>query len=51
MSMWEYLSKIKTPYDLLEAAGYAVTDTEQISSILGGLEDEYEATVAMISSK
>lgn len=49
--MREYLSKIKTTCDLLEAAGHIVSDTEQLLTILSGLNEEYEVVVAVISSK
>lgn len=37
-NMREYLSKVKTTCDLLEAAGHKVTDSEQIMTILNGLK-------------
>lgn len=45
----EYLSKIKTTCDLLEAAKHKISDTEQVLTILSGLSEEY--AVAVISSK
>lgn len=47
----EYLSKITTTCDLLEAAGHKISDSEQIMTILNGLSDEYEVLVATISSQ
>lgn len=49
-TMGEYLAKIKTTCDLLEAAGHKISDSEQVLIILSGLNDEYEAVVAVISS-
>ena len=49
-SMRDYLSKAKTICDQLACAGHKVADTEQILCILSGLDDEYEAVVAIISS-
>jgi hypothetical protein len=48
--MRDYLSKAKTICDQLACAGHKITDTEQILCMLGGLDDEYEAVVAIISS-
>lgn len=49
-SMREYLYKIKTLCDLLEAACHKVSEFEQILTILNGLSDDYEAVVAVIAS-
>jgi hypothetical protein len=51
LSMGEYLAKIKTTCDLLEAAGHKITESEQVLIILSGLNDEYESVVAVISSQ
>lgn len=42
LCMREYLTKIKTLCDLLDAAGHRVFDTEQILTILNGLDREYK---------
>lgn len=51
MTIREYLSKIKTLCDLLESAGHKVTESEHILTILNGLDNDYEAIVAVISSQ
>lgn len=49
--MREYLFKIKTTCDLLEASSHKVSDSEQILTILNGLSDDYEAVVAVIATQ
>lgn len=49
--MRDYLSKIKMLCDQLASAGHKISDYEQILSILNGLDEEYEAVAAVISSK
>lgn len=49
--MREYLTKIKTLCDQLGTASHKVSELVQMLSILSGLDDEYEAVVAVISSK
>lgn len=51
LSMREYLTKMKTYYDLLEATCHKVSETKHVISIMNGLDEEYEAVVAIISSK
>lgn len=49
--MGEYLTRIKTTCDLLEAAGHKILDSEQVFIILSGLSEEYEIVVVVISSQ
>lgn len=51
MNVREYLSKIKNLCDLLESSGHKVSETEHVLSILNRLGDEFEAVVAVITSK
>lgn len=51
MSIREYLSEIKNLCDLLESSGHKVSETEHVLSILNGLSDDFEAIVAVITSK
>lgn len=51
LSMRDYLTKIKTLCDQLASVDHKITDTEQVLCILGGVDDEYESFVAVISSK
>lgn len=49
--MREYLTKIKTLCDQLATASHKLFDLEKMLPILSGLDDEYEAVVAVVSSK
>lgn len=51
MTMREYVTKAKNYCDLLSTAGYKVSETEQILTILSGLDEDYESIVAVISAK
>lgn len=51
LSMKDYLTKMKSLSDLLEAAGHKVSETDHILAILNGLGDEYESIIAIISSQ
>lgn len=51
MNVREYLSKIKNLCDLLESSGHKVNETEHVLNILNGLGEEFEAIVAVISSR
>lgn len=48
--MRDYISQVNNICNMLEAAGHKVSEKEQILSILNGLNEEYEAVVAVISS-
>ena len=49
--MREYLLKMKSYFDMLNAASHTMTDTNQILAILNGLGDEYESIIAIICSR
>lgn len=51
MIIKEHLCKIKTLWDLLESSRHIVTENGHILTILNGLDSDYEAVVAIISSK
>ena len=51
MSMREYLTKVTTLCDLLATAGHQITETEQILTIMNGLDEQYESVIAVITSK
>lgn len=51
MSMREYLTKMKTYCDLLEAAGHKTSKTKHVLSIMNGLDEEYEAVVVLSSKE
>ena len=51
LSMKEYLSKMKSCFDILGSAGSKVADHGQILYILSGLGREYDPMVASISTR
>ncbi|KAL5572108.1 hypothetical protein UlMin_021705 [Ulmus minor] len=51
LSMREYLLKMKSYFDMLNAANHSMTDTDQILALLNGLGDEYESIVAISCSR
>lgn len=51
LSIREYLNKIKNICDMLESSGHKVDETEHVLTILNGLDDNFEAIVAVITSR
>ena len=49
--MSEYLSKMRTYFDLLGSVGCRISDGEQILYILGGLSQEYDPAVCAVTSR
>ncbi|XP_042056421.1 uncharacterized protein LOC121801010 [Salvia splendens] len=51
LSMSEYLGKMRNYFDLLNSVGCMVSDGEQILHILGGLGQEYDPAVCVVTSR
>jgi len=51
MPTGEYLTNVKSYYDLLDTAGHKVSESEWILTILSGLSEEYESLVTVVVSK
>ena len=51
LPMKEYLSKIKTLFDLLSSVGCKIFSNEQILHILGGLGQDYDPVVCVVTSR
>ena len=51
LTMSEYISKMRTYFDLLSFVGCRISDAEQILLILGGLGQEYDPAVCAITSR
>ncbi|KAH6787022.1 hypothetical protein C2S52_006574 [Perilla frutescens var. hirtella] len=51
LPMREYLNKVKLCCDMLDSAGYKVSEEDQILHVLSGLRSEYDSVMVTITSK
>lgn len=51
LTMTEYLGKMRNFFDLLGSVGCRISDGEQILHILGGLGQEYDPAVCVVTSR
>ncbi|CAA0831393.1 Unknown protein, partial [Striga hermonthica] len=51
LTMKEYISKMKSLFDALAAAGHVVSEKDQIMHLIGGLGQEYNPIMVTVSSR